>query len=245
MRKVISRISGWAALVVLPATLLVAPIEEARAQWVVSDPGTEINTMLTHVTQLLQYIKDVQTALATLQQATMMAREVQQLVTHPSTNILQDLTTISGVIQASQGLALDLARTDTTFRIQFAAYSPSPLTNYAAAYTNWSKTALNAIHAAANGAGYQGNMMGNEQQFMTQMQQLIQQPNGTDQSLQIGNAVGLETVAQLQKLRVLFIQNIGQQAAFTTSQLNSQQQAQTAQGSVFTYQPVSFDPKSW
>jgi len=89
MRKVVSRISYWGALVVLPAALVLVPMREAKAQWVVSDPGTETNTMLTHVTQLLQYIKDVQMALSTFQQATMMAREVQQLVTHPSTNIAQ------------------------------------------------------------------------------------------------------------------------------------------------------------
>ncbi len=184
MRRVTFRVSRFMALAVLPAALLLTPIEQAKAQFVVTDPGTEANTWISHITQLMQYIKDVQTALRTLQQATMMAREVQQLVAHPSTNILQDLATVSNVIQQSQGLALNLGQMDVTFRTQFAPYSPSPLVNYATQYTNWSKTALNAIHAAANSAGYQGNMLGNEQQFMQQMSQLIQQPNGQDQSLQ-------------------------------------------------------------
>jgi ABC-type multidrug transport system fused ATPase/permease subunit len=129
-------------------------MQEAKAQWVVSDPMTETNTMMTHVTQLLQYIKDVQMALSTFQEATMMAREVQQLVTHPSTNIATDLAMFSNVLSQSQGLALNLAQMDVTFRNQFASYSPSPLVNYAAQYNTWATTALGAVRGAANSAGY-------------------------------------------------------------------------------------------
>jgi P-type conjugative transfer protein TrbJ len=245
MRKVVSRIFQWGALAVLPAALLMMPMQEAKAQWVVSDPGTETNTMLTHVTQLLQYIKDVQMALSTLQQATMMAREVQQLATHPSTNIFADLAMFSNVLSQSQGLALNLAQMDVTFRNQFAPFSPSPLVNYAAQYNTWATTALGAVRGAANSAGYQGNMLQNEQQWMAQINMMNQQPNGQDQSIQLTNTIGLETVAQLQKLRMLFIQNIGSNAAFTTSQLNTQQAAQQGQTNAFTYVPFAADPRGW
>jgi len=245
MRKVVSRIFQWGALAVLPAALLMMPMQEAKAQFVVSDPGTETNTMLTHVTQLLQYIKDVQMALSTLQQATMMAREVQQLVTHPSTNIAADLAMFSNVLSQSQGLALNLAQMDVTFRNQFAPFSPSPLVNYAAQYNTWATTALGAVRGAANSAGYQGNMLQNEQQWMAQINMMNQQPNGQDQSIQLTNTIGLETVAQLQKLRMLFIQNIGSNAAFTTSQLNTQQAAQQGQTNAFTYVPFAADQRGW
>ena len=245
MRKVVSRIFQWGALAVLPAALLMMPMQEAKAQWVVSDPGTETNTMLTHVTQLLQYIKDVQMALSTLQQATMMAREVQQLATHPSTNIVADLAMFSNVLSQSQGLALNLAQMDVTFRNQFAPFSPSPLVNYAAQYNTWATTALGAVRGAANSAGYQGNMLQNEQQWMAQINMMNQQPNGQDQSIQLTNTIGLETVAQLQKLRMLFIQNIGSNAAFTTSQLNTQQAAQQGQTNAFTYVPFAADRRGW
>jgi P-type conjugative transfer protein TrbJ len=240
-----SRISYLGALAVLPAALLMMPLQEAKAQFVVSDPGTEANTMLSHVTQLLQYIKDVQTALSTIQQATMMAREVQQLVTHPSTNIAADLAMFSNVLAGSQGLALNLAQMDTTFRTQFGSYSPSPMVNFASQYTKWSTGALSAIRGAANSAGFQGNMLQNEQQWMSQVQMMNQQPNGQDQSIQLGNSIGLETVAQLQKLRMLMIQNIGSNAAFTTGQLNMQQTQQTAQGSAFTFVPIQADMRAW
>jgi P-type conjugative transfer protein TrbJ len=245
MRRVMSRISYLVALAVLPAALLMMPMQEAKAQWVVTDPGTELNTMMSHVTQLMQYIKDVQMALSTLQQATMMAREVQQLVTHPSTNIAADLAMFSGILQSSQGLAMDFAQMDATFRNQFGSYSPSPIVNFASQYTKWSTGALSAIRGAANSAGYQGNMLQNEQQWMQQIQMMNAQPNGQDQSIQLGNSIGLETVAQLQKLRMLMIQNIGSNAAFTTGQLNMQQSAQTAQGNAFTFVPIIADQRGW
>jgi P-type conjugative transfer protein TrbJ len=245
MRRVMSRISYLGALAVLPAALLMMPLQEAKAQFVVSDPGTETNTMLTHVTQLLQYIKDVQMALSTLQQATMMAREVQQLVTHPSTNIAADLAMFSNVLSQSQGLALNLAQMDVTFRNQFAPFSPSPLVNYAAQYNTWATTALGAVRGAANSAGYQGNMLQNEQQWMSQVNMMNQQPNGMDQSIQLTNSIGLETVAQLQKMRMLMIQNIGSNAAFTTTQLNMQQTGQQAQANAFTFVPIQADQRGW
>jgi len=134
---------------------------------------------------------------------------------------------------------------DTTFRTQFGSYSPSPMVNFASQYTKWSTGALSAIRGAANSAGFQGNMLQNEQQWMSQVQMMNQQPNGQDQSIQLGNSIGLETVAQLQKLRMLMIQNIGSNAAFTTGQLNMQQTQQTAQGSAFTFVPIQADMRAW
>ena len=88
-------------------------------------------------------------------------------------------------------------------------------------------------------------MLQNEQQWMTTINMMNQQPNGQDQSIQLTNTIGLETVAQLQKLRMLFIQNIGSNAAFTTSQLNTQQAAQQGQTNAFTYVPFAADQRGW
>jgi hypothetical protein len=44
---------------------------------------------------------------------------------------------------------------------------------------------------------------------------------------------------------MLFIQNIGSNAAFTTSQLNTQQAAQQGQTNAFTYVPFAADPRGW
>jgi P-type conjugative transfer protein TrbJ len=233
------------AAVALPALFLFASTREAKAQFVVSDPVTEGNTLAMHVEQVLQYAQEVQTALNTYNHLQLMIREVQQLATHPSTNIAADLSMFSSVLQQSQALALNLAQMDATFQNNFAPYSPSPLISYAAQYNTWANTALNSLHAAANSAAYQGNMLQNEQAFMAQMNTMNQSSAGMDQSIQITNSIGLETVAQLEKLRMLTIANIQQNAIMASAVLNAQQANVTTQTNLFTDTGTVADQRGW
>ena len=233
------------AAVALPALLLLGSAREAKAQFVVSDPVTEGNTLAMHVEQVLQYAQEVQMALNTYNHLQLMIREVQQLATHPSTNIAADLSMFSSVLQQSQALALNLAQMDATFQNNFAPYSPSPLVNYAAQYNTWAATALKGLHAAANSAAYQGNMLQNEQMFMQQMNTMNQASVGMDQGIQITNSIGLETVAQLEKLRMLTISNIQQNAVMATTVLNAQQANVTTQTNLFTDLGTSADQRGW
>ena len=92
-------LTGFRAAVALPALFLLASAREAKAQFVVSDPVTEGNTLAMHVEQVLQYAQEVQTALNTYNHLQLMIREVQQLATHPSTNTAADLSMFSSVLQ--------------------------------------------------------------------------------------------------------------------------------------------------
>jgi P-type conjugative transfer protein TrbJ len=233
------------AVIALPVLLLFGASREAKAQWVVSDPGLTALAATIHAEQLLQYLQEAQTALSTYEHLQLMIREVQQLATHPSTNIAADLATFSGVLASSQAIALNLAQMDATFQNNFAPYSPTPFVNYATQYNQWATTALNSIHAAANSAGYQGNMLQNEQTWMSQVNLMNQAPNGMDQSLQINNSIGLETVAQLQKLRMLMISDIGQQAVVSTTMLNTQQAAVLSQQTALTNMGSTADQRGW
>jgi P-type conjugative transfer protein TrbJ len=237
--------SRFGAAVTLPVLFVLASAREAKAQFVVSDPVTESNTLAMHVEQVLQYAQEVQTALNTYNHLQLMIREVQQLATHPSTNIGADLATFSSVLQQSQSLALNLAQMDVIFQNNFAPYSPSPLVNYAAQYNTWAATALKGLHAAANSAAYQGNMLQNEQAFMQQMNTMNQASTGMDQGIQITNSIGLETVAQLEKLRMLTISNIQQNAVMATTLLNSQQANVTTETNLFTDLGTSADQRGW
>ena len=106
-------------------------------------------------------------------------------------------------------------------------------------------TALNGLHSSANSAAAQGNMIQNEQLFMAQLNTMNQQQNGLDQGLQIGNAVGLETVAQLQRLRMLTIANIQQNAVMATTVLNAQQANVTTRANQFTDTGLGADQRGW
>jgi len=195
--------------------------------------------------QVLQYLKEVETALNTYNHLQLMIREVQQLAEHPSTNISADLATFSGVLQSSASLAMDLGQMDAIFQSKFAPFVPSPAANFSQQYTTWAGTALNGLHSSANSAAAQGNMIQNEQLFMAQLNTMNQQENGLDQGLQIGNSVGLETVAQLQRLRMLMIANIQQNAVMATTALNAQQANVTTQANQFTDTGLGADQRGW
>jgi P-type conjugative transfer protein TrbJ len=243
------KLSFLHAVVALPIFLLFAAPRQARAQFggvvVCTNCADEPTTLAMQARQILQYIQEAQTALSTYQHLQLMIREVQQLATHPSTNIAADLATFSGVLQQSQALALNLAQMDAVFQNNFAPYSPSPLVNYAAQYNNWATTALNGLRAAANSAAYQGTMLQNEQAFMQQMNTLNQASTGMDQGIQISNSIGLETVAQLEKLRMLTISNIQQNAVLATTLLNAQQANVTTETNLFADLGTSADQRGW
>jgi len=89
------------------------------------------------------------------------------------------------------------------------------------------------------------NMLQNEQMFMQQMNTMNQASVGMDQGIQITNSIGLETVAQLEKLRMLTISNIQQNAVMATTVLNAQQANVTTQTNLFTDLGTSADQRGW
>jgi type IV secretion system protein TrbJ len=230
--------------------LLLAFPQQSNAQFlpgvvVCANCADEPTSIAMKAEQILQYAKEVETALNTYNHLQLMIREVQQLAEHPSTNIAADLATFSGALQSSAALAMDLGQMDAIFQSKFAPFVPSPAANFAQQYTTWAGTALNGLHSAANSAASQGNMIQNEQLFMAQLNTMNQQENGLDQGLQIGNSVGLETVAQLQRLRMLMIANIQQNAVMATTALNAQQANVTTQANQFTDTGLGADQRGW
>ncbi|MGA8026200.1 MAG: hypothetical protein WB992_03585 [Bryobacteraceae bacterium] len=233
----------WLAIALSIATL--APVNEAPAQWVVSDPPLQVTTLIMHAQQVMQYIKEAQTALQAIQMAQMMAREGIMLAKHPSTNIMADLNMLSTILVQSQGLAGSMAQMDVMFRNTYAPFSPSPVVNWASAYNNWASTTLKTLNGSLNAAGYQGGMLQNEQMWMQQVQAMNQLPLGRDASLQLGNSIATEEVAQLQSLRQLMIADMQSKAAYTAQAVNTQQAQQTAAQSGMTYSVPTADARSW
>jgi hypothetical protein len=119
--------------------------------------------------------------------------------------------------------------------------------SYAAKYNTWATTALKALNGTAVANGLQGNLMqnGNQQAFMQQMQNLIQQPNGLDQGIQITNALGFATIQQLQGLQSTVAQNGASNAAALTATINAQQAGQTAVTNAFAPITVQADQRVW
>jgi type IV secretion system protein TrbJ len=198
--------------------------------------ASEPTALVTHAQQIMQYIKEAQTALQAINMATMMAREGQMLLQHPSTNILFDLNMLQGLLVQSQGLAGTMAQMDVEFRNTYGGYTgPDTATTWAMKYNNWAAMSLRSMNGSLNAANYQGGMLQSENQFMQQVQMMNQMPLGQDQSLQLSNSIATEQVAQMQSLRQLMIADMTSKAAYTAQQVNTQQYQQAAQAQGFTH----------
>ena len=235
---------GWIALTVC-LVLLGWPTQQARAQFGFGLGATEITQLLNHAQLAMSYIQEAQTALNAIQMAQMMVIEGQQLVQHPTTSITVDLLALANILQQAQGLAGDMAQMDATFQNVYAPYSPTPLVTFASAYGGCVNTTLNTIHGSLNAAGYQSSMLNNEQNFMQTIQAMMQTPEGRDQALQLGNVIGTEEVAQLQKLRQLMIADMSAKQAFTAQQNLQQQAQQNVQQNAFTHANWTADQRGW
>ncbi len=233
---------GWIAFTVC-AGLLIIPAHRANAQLFGIGNATEWTQLLNYAQLCQSYLKQAQTALQSVQMAQMMVREGQQLVTHPTTSIASDLATLANVLQQSQGLAGGMAQMDSQFQRMYPSFDPR-LTSYAAAYGNWSTSTLNTIHGSLNTAGMQANLLNNERNFMAKIQAMLQTPAGQDQALQLGNVIGTEEVAQLQKLRQLMIADMTAKGAVAAQQANAQAADQAGQSS-FTMPKLTYDARSW
>jgi type IV secretion system protein TrbJ len=211
-----------------------------------SNCADEATSLSARTQQALQYIQEAQTALKAVQMAAMMVTEGQQLLTHPSTNIVADINMMSSLLFQSKGLAGNLAQLDSQFNITFGnPYSANQVTTYASQYNAWATTALRSLNGLVSVSGYQGQMLQNENTWMSQIQAMNQSTMGRDQSIQLGNAIATQEVSQLQALRQLMIADMQSKAAFIAGAVNQQQSTQVAQQTGLSYSPASADQRSW
>jgi P-type conjugative transfer protein TrbJ len=132
-----------------------------------------------------------------------------------------------------------------TFQNQFAPYSPSPVVNWASQYNTWASTALKTIQGSAMGMGYQGNMLQNENQWMQTINMMNSSPQGQDQSLQLANTIGIQTVSQLMNLRQLMLANANANNAVQAAALNTQQAQINVTQTGFGNVNWVADPRGW
>jgi P-type conjugative transfer protein TrbJ len=237
------------ALLALSLGVLLAP-RPAAAQFggvtFCTNCSDQVTALSARAQQALQYVQEVQTALKALQMATRMEQEAQQLIQHPSTNIMADLTTLGTIMQQSQGLAGDVMQLSNQFQVSFGTpYNPNPVVAYAAQYSKWATTALNTINGAAKVTGYQNQMLANESNWMAEIQQMNNQQQGRNQSLQLSNTIAIQTVSQLQGLRQLMIADIQSKSAQAASQVSQEQARQTAQQNGLNNFQFSADQRGW
>jgi len=218
------------------------PLPQAKGQLfgggvVVCTNCSNLGTQLAErATQLMQYAKEAEAAAQAIQQTQMMIHEGVSLAEHPSTNIIDDLSMLSTIMNQSQSLAGNLALLDQQFRQTYGNYNgPDGLISYSLAYSNWAKNSMKSINGSLQAAGYQSGMLQNEAQWMHHIQTMNQSPLARDQALQLGNTIAVEEVAQLESLRQLMMSDMATKGTLAAQQVSTQQALSAAQQSAFTH----------
>ncbi|MBV8115125.1 MAG: hypothetical protein JO300_10315 [Silvibacterium sp.] len=246
MHKPLSAIATSLALMISsPVVGIMCAPQPAKAQFFGVGLATEVTQLLNHAQLEMSYLKEAQTALNAIQMAKMMVREGVQLAEHPTTSITADLATLNNILAASQGLAGTMAQMDRQFTSVYQHYNPDPALSYFAAYNKWATTAVDTIRGAINAAGYQGQLLGTEQLFMGRVAAVMNSPQGRDEALELGEVIGTEEVAQLEKLRELMIADMSSKGAYLAQQIQLQRTQAAAQQSGFGHLNWQADPRAW
>ena len=181
--------------------------------------ATEYTQLMNYATLIYQYAQQVQMVTNTFNQYQQMLYNARNLTHFPLTAVQNDLTQLFNISQGSFGVAYSMSQLDRQFSNIYKSYSNANGTPYYQAYGSWRSGTLNAIQNAIAAAGLQPQMINNEQNVMNMIKNLMQTPQGQEQSVQLGYTISLEMNNQLAKLRTLMASDLQSKAAFSAYQV--------------------------
>ena len=208
-------------------------VDEAHAG-VVAGLATEWTQIMNNVQLVLQYEQQVQQYATQLQQA-------QTQIAHLEEAYKQTTAMVQGIGNGNfnfSAIANDLSALngvlDDEFNARFPGYGNANPTNYAAMYRNWYNTNLDTAHSALKVAGLQYSQLNNDAALVRTLQQQSQNSTTLLQTLQVGNSLAAQELAELEKLRQLMLTDITSKATYQAQQAASAQADGDMNNSFFT-----------
>jgi len=213
-----------AITIALAATLgtaaLVTP-PPAHAQWAVV--CTNCSTIFQ---QYMQYAQEIETAINTantyanqIQQYENMVQQGLSLPNAAFSNAMQDIRGLNALVSQGRNIAYSASNLDSDFKKSFPDFQ-----NYLqqgvtwqdaqTQYAKWNDQTSDASLAALKAAGFQMDEItnGDEASIINALQNQSNTAGGRMQAIQAGNAIAVEQVKQLQKLRQLMATQMQLQA---------------------------------
>lgn len=134
-------------------------------------------------------------------------------------NVEGAITKMNGLINRGQAIAYTLENVDEAFKQRFPGFgNPNNLVNYANKYKTWSTSTLDGISSTLKYANLQLEDFSNETKALTKIRNLSQSADGTVKVVQAANMIAEQQVEQLQKLRVMQMEQFSAQANYMASQ---------------------------
>ncbi|MFX1767968.1 P-type conjugative transfer protein TrbJ [Paraburkholderia sp. A1RI-2L] len=184
----------------------------------------------TEVTQLMNNLELVQ---QTAQQAKQLEIEIQNAVTDPNTPWAQAMSMLSDlrdVVNTGQALGYDATNIEQKFQSLYPSYAKTNGAGLLNNLVNWGTTTKSSIQNALNAGGMTVSQIQSEGALIDTLRQKGQNAVGQMDALQVGNAIAVNQVEQLQRLtQLMAAQDQAHNAYLLGQQARQDQQAGAAQ----------------
>jgi len=193
----------------------------------------QINNQIKQITQLAEQI---QNQIRIYQN---MLQNTAQLPNHIWGQVQADLQRLQNIVGQGQGIAFSMGNVDDVLKQRFKSYSdfktnlPSGA-SFSSTWQNWSETNRDTIGATLRAAGLTSEQFNSEEATMSQLRTMSQTSDGQMKALQVGHQIAAQEVAQMQKLRGLFSQQVTMMGTWFQSKQAEADLAQARRDSFFT-----------
>ncbi|MGC4409996.1 MULTISPECIES: P-type conjugative transfer protein TrbJ [Rhizobium] len=233
--------SAWAIAHMSPA--FAGSVTGAATEWtqlannaelvgLLESSGEQVSHQLTQISQLAQQIQNQLQIYSTLLQNTA------ALPAHVWGDVEADLMKLKEIAVQGEGIAFTMGNADEILAQRFGGYAdfrqarPSG-ESFAETYKTWSKSNQETIAASLRVAGLTTEQFESEAATMPALKRLSETSDGQMKALQVGHDIAVEQVAQLQKLRGLFAQQMTLSAAWLQSEQSLRDLAQARREAFF------------
>lgn len=207
-----------ASAVALIATGVTGAPSVATAQTVYctncSDRFTQLKQQADQALQLARQAEQLQTQLRQYEQ---MLQDGLGLPEQLFGDVARDIAAVNQTFEQARGLAYTAANLDQEFARRYGSFDTYNQSGMGAAdlqnkYRQWNAESSDAVLQTMRALGIQSQGMASEQELLRRLQSQARSSQGHQQTLQVGNELAAENVAQMQRLRQLLMMQVQLQA---------------------------------
>lgn len=200
----------------------------AHAQWVVTDPGHTIQTIISEAKRAADaaadYAQQAQQLQTQIRQYEDMVKQGLSLGDPRFDSLQSTLNDLASLYSSGKSLAHSVGNLDERFRENFRGYE-----DYLASlgmsentlpdrYRKWSEEGFDNARLAMTAAGIQTSAFATEEASLQQLVQRSSTAAGRLQAIQAGNEIAAQQVQQMQKMREMLASQITLQSNWVAQQ---------------------------
>jgi P-type conjugative transfer protein TrbJ len=194
--------------------------------------GVQVENQLTQISQLAEQIQNQ------LKIYDNMLQNSAQLPNHIWGQVEGDLKKLQSVVSQGEGIAFSMGNADDVLKQRFKSFADlkSNLPNgetFSSSYQGWSDTNRDTIAGTLKAANLTADQFSSEESTMDSLRSMSETANGQMKALQVGHQIAAQQVAQMQKLRGLFSQQMTMMGTWYQSEQTDKDLAQARREKFF------------